>query len=114
MALILVTPFDDVGDVGAEELPDALDRGEGVLDHVVEQARGDAHDVQALVRQDVGNLKRMNEIRLAGMAHLALVREGREHVRLPQQLQVGLGTVGADLAEEILEADHGQMAGFGV
>ena len=43
IALILVTPFDDVGDLGAEQLLDALDRGQRVLDDVVEQAGGDGH-----------------------------------------------------------------------
>ena len=33
----------------------------------------------------------MNQVRLAGMADLALVLEGREDVRPPQQLQVGFG-----------------------
>ncbi len=35
-------PGDDVGHVGAEVLLDALDRGQRVLDDVVEQPRGDA------------------------------------------------------------------------
>jgi hypothetical protein len=56
--------LDDVGDVGAEQLGDALDGGQRVLDHVVEQPGGDAHHVQPLIRQNVRNLKRMNEIGL--------------------------------------------------
>ena len=41
------------------------------------------------------------------MAHLSLVLEGREHVGPPQQLDVGVGVVGADLLDEVLEPNHG-------
>ena len=107
-------PLDDVGDVGAEQLADAVDRGQGVFDHVVEQPRGDADHVQALVGEDVRNLKRVNEIRLAGMAYLALVLERREHVGPAEQFQVRLRAVGADLPQEVLESDHGRAGRIGV
>jgi hypothetical protein len=45
IALILVTP--------STICVDTLDRSQGVFDHVVEQARRDAHDIEALIRQDV-------------------------------------------------------------
>jgi hypothetical protein len=69
-------PLDDVGHVRPEELADALDGRQRVLDHVVEEARGDTDDVEPLVGQNVRNLKRVNEIRLPGVPHLPLVREG--------------------------------------
>ena len=40
------------------------------------------------------------------MADLPLVLEGREHVRPPEQLDVGLGVVAPDLVDEVLEPDH--------
>ena len=107
MALILVTPFDDVGDLGAEELLDALDGRQGVLDDVVQQAGGDGHDVELHVGQEVGDGQGVDEVGLAGVADLSPVLEGREDVGPPEQLDVGVRAVGPDFFEEILEANHG-------
>ena len=92
-------PLDDVGDLGAEELRDPLDGGQGVLDDVVEEAGGDGDDVELHVGQEVGHLERVDQVRLAGVADLSLVLEGREHVGPPQQLEVGVRAVGPDLLE---------------
>ena len=102
----LVTPFDDVGDVGAEQLRDPLDRGLGVLDDVVQQPGGDGHDVELHVGEQVGDFERVDQVGLARMADLSLVLEGREDVRPPQQLDVGVGIVCPDLFDEVLEPDH--------
>jgi hypothetical protein len=40
------------------------------------------------------------------MADLAPVLEGGKDVGPPEQLDVGVGTVGPDFFEEILEANH--------
>ena len=48
MALILVTPSTMWATSAPKSSCDALDGRQGVLDHVVEQAGGDAHDVQPL------------------------------------------------------------------
>ena len=58
-------PFDDVGDVGAEQLLDALDRRLGVFDDVVEQPGGDRHDVELHVGELIRDLQRMDEVGLA-------------------------------------------------
>ena len=50
--------FDDVRDLGAEELLDALDGGQRVLDDVVEQAGGDGHRVELHVGEEVGDGER--------------------------------------------------------
>ena len=99
--------LDDMGDLRAEQLGDALDRGEGVLDHVVEQASGHGHGVQTHVRQQVGHLEGMHEVGLAGVADLALVLPGGEHVGPPEQLEIGVGAVAADLVDQVLEPNHG-------
>ena len=99
-------PLDDVGDVGAEQLLDPLDRRLRVLDDVVEQAGGNRHDVELHVGEQVRDLERVHEVGLAGMAHLSLVLEGGEHIGPPQQLDVGVGVVGPDLFYEVLEPDH--------
>ena len=53
-------PFDHVGDLGPEQLLDALDGGQGVLDDVVEQAGGDGDRVELHVGEDVGHRERMD------------------------------------------------------
>ena len=83
-----------------------LGRGQRVFDDVVQQAGGDADRVELHVREDVGNFERMDEIRLAGMADLSLVLQGREHVGLAEQLEVGVRAVAADFVEQVLETDH--------
>ena len=76
-------PLHDVGDLGAEELADPVDGGEGVLDDVVEQAGRDRHDVELHVGEEVGHGQGVNEIGLPGMAHLAPVLEGGKDVGPP-------------------------------
>ena len=73
----------------------------------MEQAGGDGHDVELHVREQVGDLERMDQIGLPRMADLSLVLEGREDVRPPEQLDIGLGVVAPDLFDEVLEPDHG-------
>ena len=99
-------PFDHVGDVGAEQLLDPLDRRLGVLDDVVQQPGGDGDDVELHVGEQVGDLERMDEVRLAGVPHLTLVLEGRKDVRAPQQFGVSLRIAGPYLFDEVLEPDH--------
>ena len=52
-------------DLRPEQLLDALDRRQRVLDHVVEQAGGDRHHVELHVREEVGDGQRMDQVRLA-------------------------------------------------
>ena len=99
-------PFDDVGDVGAEQLLDPLDRRLRVLDDVVEEPGGDRDDVELHVGEQVGDLERVDEVGLARMADLSLVLEGGEDVGPPQQVDVGVRVVRPDLFDEVLEPDH--------
>ena len=106
IALILVTPSTMCATSSPKLLADALDRGQGVLDDVVQQPGGDADDVQLHVGEDVGDLEGMDEVGLAGMADLSLVLQGRKHVGPPEQLEVRVGAVAPDLVEQVLEANH--------
>ena len=99
--------FDDVRHFRTEELLDALDRRERVLHHVVEQAGGDGDGVELHVGEKVGDGERMNEVRLAGMAHLSAVLERREDVRAAQELDVSVRAVRPDFFQQVLEANHG-------
>jgi hypothetical protein len=96
-----------VGDLGPEALGDDLDRGERVLDDVVQQAGRDRHHVQLEVGEEIGDLERVDHVRFARVPHLPLVFEGREDVRAPEQLEVGLRAIATDLLDDVLEANHG-------
>ena len=99
--------LDDVRHLRPEAFGDDLDGGERVLDDIVQEPCGNRDNVELQVRQEIGNLERMNHVRLTGMPHLSLVLERGEDVRPAQQLEIGIRAVGANLLEEILEANHG-------
>ena len=97
----------DVRHVLAEVFGDGLDRGQRVLDDVVKKPGDDARGIELEVGQHVGDLDRMDEIRLARAAHLRSVLPRREDVRAPEQIEVGLRVVALDAIEDLLEsADH--------
>ena len=106
IALIFVTPSTTWATSGPKSVVDALDRREGVLDHVVEQAGGDRDGVELHVRQEVGDRQGMDQVRLPRMTNLSPVLEGGEDIRPPEQLDVGVRAVGPDFFKEILEANH--------
>ncbi len=99
--------FDDVGHFRAEKLVDPLDRGQRVLDDVVQQARGDRHDVELHVCQEVGHREGVDQVGFPRMADLTAVLGGREHIRPAQELDVGVRAVGPDFFEEVFEPNHG-------
>ena len=101
-----MTPFDDVGDLRAEQLRDALGRGQRVLDDVVEQPGGDRHDVELHVGEEVGDLERMHQVRLARVADLPLMFQRRKDVRPPEKLEVGFRAVAPHFFEQRLESNH--------
>jgi hypothetical protein len=98
--------LDDVGDLGAEQLLDAIDVGQGVFDDIVEEPGGDGDRVEPELDQKLGNRQRMDEIRLSRPSHLVAMLEGREDVGAPQQLDVGVGAVGSHLVQEVFESNH--------
>ena len=55
MRLDLGEPVHDAGDLGPELARDVLRADVGVLDHVVQQCRGDRGGIQQLLRQDQGD-----------------------------------------------------------
>ena len=96
--------FDDVGDLVAEVGFDLLAGGGGVFDGIVEQAGGDGGRVHLHFGQNFGDFKGMNDVGLAGGAHLALVMLDAEIPGFADQADVFGGAVGLNLAEEGLEA----------
>jgi hypothetical protein len=73
----------------------------------VEQSGGDRGRIEPHVGQDVGHFERVDEVRLAGPAHLSLVLQGAKRVGLVEQLGVGPRVGGAHLFDDVLEPDHG-------
>jgi hypothetical protein len=98
--------FDHVGNLGPEELGDPFGGGESVFDDVVQEAGSDGHDVKFHVGEEVSDFERMDQVRFAGMAHLAFVFErGETYARRSSSSR--LGTVASDFLEQGLETNHG-------
>ncbi len=64
--------LDDVCDLLAELGLDLVDGDRGVFDGVVQQAGGDGSGVEPHLGQDGGDFQRMHQVRLAGVAGLAV------------------------------------------
>jgi hypothetical protein len=110
--------FDDVRHLLPEQFPHLFDGVGGVLYNVVQEPRGDGHDVQPHVRQQVGDLQRVDQVGLPGSTDLSLVLVGRENIGPPEQLGVGVRIGRTHLFEQIFEPDHvcrclTEMDGFG-
>ncbi len=103
--------LDDVRNLLAEFVADVVDRDRSVFDGVVEQAGGNCRGVQLHVGQHRGNFKGMNEIGLAGGAGLALMVAEGEVVGFLDQRQIVVGTIGANLAQEIAKLGHRKDVG---
>jgi hypothetical protein len=98
--------LDQVGHFRAEQLADLLDRRQGVLDHVVQEAGDDGSGVEAKVGEEIGHLEGMDQVGLPRLAHLAAMGERRKDVGPAQQLDVAIGHVGLCLRDQIFESDH--------
>ena len=103
---IFVTPSTMWATSGPKYSPTDLHGRQRVLDHVVEEPGDHARHVELEVGQDVGDLEGMDEVGLAGAAHLVAVLPGGEDVGAAQEVQVRLGVVPLDPLENLLEAPH--------
>ncbi len=72
--------LDDVRDLLAELGLDLVDGDRGVFDGVVQQAGGDGRGIELHLGQNGGDLQGMRQVRLAGLARLALVMLQRKFV----------------------------------
>jgi len=79
----------------------------GVLDHIVQQGRGDADHVQLELGQGGCHGHRVGDVGIAREAHLAVVRPGRVPISPVDQFNVGSGRVGKDALLEGLQAGQG-------
>ena len=78
----------------------------GVLDAVVQQARADRRDVELELGDDLRDRERVRDVRIAGLAGLAVVRLRGELVGAADQREVGAGIVTGDFGEDLIELVH--------
>ena len=69
--------IDQIGNRLAEFFGDVSLGGRRILDHVVQQRRDQCLRIEMPAREDFGNRKRVGDVRLARLAHLAFMRGGR-------------------------------------
>ena len=96
--------LNDVGHLVAKLYGNLLIRRRRVFDRVVQQPRGNGGGVHLHLRQNLGNLKRMNNVRLARGAHLALMMLDAELPCLADQRDIFIGAVGLNPAKQSLKA----------
>ena len=97
---------DQFRDVVAEVLLQRLFCCESVFQYIVQETHCNRRFVEPHVGEDVGDVERMDEIRLAGAAHLSSMLARRKDVSFLQELFVEVGLVAFDFVEDVLEADH--------
>jgi hypothetical protein len=82
---------------------DVVARDVRVLDHVVQQRRRQ-HDVGlAQARADLRHAPRVEDVLLPALAELAVVMGARERERLGDEPEVGVGVVGRDVLDQLVE-----------
>jgi hypothetical protein len=99
-------PVNEVRDLFAERRAYDFRLDERVLYNIVEKAGGYGDFVESHVGEDVRDFERVDEVRLAGGARLALVMEGGEKVSAPQNVKVGLRVVAPNFFDYLLDANH--------
>jgi hypothetical protein len=83
--------LDDVGHLVAEAGGNLLVGGGRVLDRVVQQAGGDGRRVHLHLRQHLGHLERMDDVRLAGGPHLPFMMRTQNSQALRMREMSSLG-----------------------
>src|SRR5262249_12374255 len=98
--------FDHVRDFAAEQLLDAFNAGQGVLDDVVKKPGGYCDGVELEVDQELRDGQGVDEVRLTRPANLIAMFEGREDVGSPQKLDISVRAIGSDPVQEVFESNH--------
>ena len=97
---------DEARDLGPEHALDLVDRGQRILDRVVQQRRHDRRGVELESRQDARDFQRVRKIRIARGAHLRAMHLHREDIGAVDQIFVGVGIVGFDALDQFESAHH--------
>ncbi len=107
-ALDLCQAFDQLADFLAEQGVDLGPGRVGVLDRVMQQGNGNGGVVQAQVREDRGNFKRMGEIRVARRTRLGTMLLHGIDVSLVEQGFVRVRIVARNSFNEFVLTHHGR------
>ena len=102
-------PFHEEEHLLAEQAPQLLGCGEGILDGVVQEARRDGHLVHPHVHQDSRDLQGVNEVGLPRESLLPLVNLGGKHVGALQHGEITARVVFQDAVGDIVEAQHARL-----
>ena len=94
---------DELRDLVTEALANLFDRGFGVFDSVVQQRGFKGGGVHVEFGENQRDLDRVIDERLTALAHLTLVREMCEVIRLVESGQIGVGIVRKDLCFDLFE-----------
>ena len=97
---------DEVADLLAELLVDLGAGDVGVLDHIVQQRRGDGRVVELELGQDGRDFEGMREVGIAGGALLVPMRLHGIDVGAVEQRLVGAGVVLLDPLDQLVLAHH--------
>jgi len=72
----------------------------------VQDAGGDADDVQPHVGENVGHLEGVHQVGLAGQAYLPGVNPRGIDIGALDDIQIRIGVVPGDLVEDVVDTDH--------
>ena len=96
---------------------DLFERGQRILDRVVEQTRNDRRRIELHIGEDPRDFHRMHQVGLAGEAQLSLMNRRRKDVRLFDQRKFIRRQVRLGLVEDVRDTQHGAILclfnGFG-
>ncbi len=96
-------------DLRPEQPFDLFERGERVLDRVVQQSCDDRRAVEPVLGENAGDFDGMREIRVARGALLRAVHLHRKDVGAVERVLVYVGIVGADTFDQFVLPDHGAL-----
>ena len=96
---------DETGDLGPEHAVDVIERGDGILDGVVQETGHYRGGIELHLSQDARNLDRMGEIWIAGSPQLRAMGLHRIHIGTIERALVGVRIVRFDKLDE-LELPH--------
>ena len=100
-------PVDEKGHLFAECLFDLFQRGQGILDRIVQKTRHERRRIEFHVRQDAADLHGMRQIGFAGEADLSLMNRRRKDIGLFDHPDFGRGEIRLDLIQDVVDAEHG-------
>ena len=98
---------DEIGDLLSEHLGELFKGRQGVLNRVMEESGNHRWNIQPQISKNGRNFHRMHQVRLAGKPCLPLMDLGAVNIGLADKIKICRGVIGRDLAEDVIQSDHG-------